>query len=323
MIFMTSKTILITGGAGFIGSYICKYLLEKNSKVICVDNLSTGSKKNIEPFLTNKNFKFFKGDITDNNFIETLYAMDFSKIYHLASPASVTHIMQHPVEAALANSLGTKNLLDIARKQNISVLFASSSEVYGDPKEHPQKESYLGNVNSVGLRSGYDEGKRFGEALCMAYHREYKVSIKIVRIFNTYGPNSSISDTRVVPQLVRQAVLGVPLTVHGDGRQTRSFCFVTDMAKGIIVMMEGREVGPINLGNTDEYTINDLANNIIKMTNSGSEIQYGKRPKDDPSQRKPEISLAKQKLGWTPKVGLKEGLTETIIYFRQILHEKL
>lgn len=316
--FCMDKKVLVAGGAGFIGSYVCKYLLENNNNVICVDNLTTGSQKNIEPFLTNKNFKFLLGDITDNNFIETLSGIEINKIYHLASPASVTHIMQHPVEAALVNSLGTKNLLDLAKKQNIPLLFASSSEAYGDPKEHPQKESYWGNVNSVGIRSGYDEGKRFGEALCMAYYREHNVKVKIVRIFNTYGPNSSANDTRVVPQLVRQAILGERLTVHGDGHQTRSFCFVSDMAIGIIAMMESKEVGPINLGNPDEYTILDLAHNIIKMTNSSSKIQYVERPKDDPTLRKPDITLAKQKLGWEPKVGLKTGLTETITYFRQL-----
>jgi nucleoside-diphosphate-sugar epimerase len=316
------KKVLVAGGAGFIGSYVCKYLLESGNNVLCVDNLSTGSKRNIDPFLTNKNFKFLKADVIDNSFIETLFASKLDKIYHLASPASVTHIMEYPVEAALANSLGTKNLLGIAKEQNIPILFASSSEAYGDPRQHPQKESYWGNVNSVGVRSGYDEGKRFGEALCMAYHREYDVKVKIIRIFNTYGPNSNVTDSRVVPQLVRQAILGEPLTVHGDGKQTRSFCFVSDMAKGIIAMMESAEVGPINLGNPDECTINDLAHNIIKMTNSSSEIQYVERPKDDPSQRKPDITLAKEKLFWEPKVSLKDGLTETIGYFRQMLKQK-
>lgn len=316
------KKVLVAGGAGFIGSYVCKYLLEEDLNVVCIDNLTTGSKKNIEPFLSNKNFQFLEGDITDNSFLETLPALGLSKIYHLASPASVTYIMQHPVEAALANSLGTKNLLDIAKKQNIPLLFASSSETYGDPKEHPQKESYWGNVNSVGVRSGYDEGKRFGEALCMAYYREYGTQIKIVRIFNTYGPNSSINETRVVPQLVRQAILGEPLTVHGEGTQTRSFCFVTDMAKGIIAMMRSDEIGPINLGNPDEYTINDLAGHIIKMTNPESEIQYVDRPKDDPLQRKPDITLAKEKIGWQPKVSIDEGLTETIEYFKKVLKKK-
>lgn len=317
--FCMDKKVLVAGGAGFIGSYVCKYLLENNVGVICVDNLTTGSKTNIDPFLTSKNFIFLEQDIADNNFIQNVSTLKFDKIYHLASPASVTHIMQHPVEAALVNSLGTKNLLDLAKKQNIPMLFASSSEAYGDPKEHPQKENYWGNVNSVGLRSGYDEGKRFGEALCMAYHREYNVKVRIVRIFNTYGPNSSINDTRVVPQLVRQAILGEALTVHGDGNQTRSFCFVTDMAKGIIAMMGSREVGPINLGNPDEYTINDLAHNIIKMTGSRSKIQHVERPKDDPSRRKPDITLAKEKLGWEPKVNVGDGLAETIVYFRKML----
>ena len=322
IINVMSKTSLVAGGAGFIGSHLCEALLGKGHKVICFDNLSTGNKRNVQKFLQDDNFTFIQGNVADPTAYGSIENLKIEKIYHLASPASVTYIMEYPVEAADANSSGTKYLLELAKKKNARFLFSSSSEAYGDPKEHPQKESYWGNVNSVGVRSGYDEGKRFGEALCMAYHREFGVNVKIVRIFNTYGPNSSISDSRVVPQLVRQAILKEPLTVHGDGAQTRSFCFVSDMAKGIIAMMESNEVGPINIGNHDEYTINDLANNIIKMTNSDSKIRYVERPKDDPSKRKPDITLAKQKLGWEPKVGLEEGLNETIVYFRQMLKEK-
>lgn len=319
--FCMDKKILVAGGAGFIGSYVCKYLLENNNNVICVDNLTTGSKKNIEPFLTDKNFKFLRGDITDNNFIETLSIIEINKIYHLASPASVTHIMQHPVEAALVNSLGTKNLLDLAKKQNVPILFASSSEAYGDPKEHPQKESYWGNVNSVGLRSGYDEGKRFGEALCMAYNRELGVQVKIVRIFNTYGPNSSVKDTRVIPQFVTQALRNDPLTVHGDGSQTRSFCYVSDMVSGFIKMIESSETGPINIGNPDEYKIIDIARKIISVTGSKSEIKFVQRPKDDPAVRKPDISLAKAKLNWSPIIPFDKGLEKTITYFKAVLRK--
>ena len=313
------KHILIAGGAGFIGSHLSKMLINLGKKVVSLDNLSTGRKSNIEDLLGSPNFTFIESDTRDK---KSLSNFTFSKIYDLASPASVTYISDHPIETATVNSIGVKNLLDLAKECNAAFLFASSSEVYGDPLEHPQKESYRGNVNPVGVRSGYDEGKRFGEALCMAYHREYGVNVKIVRIFNTYGPNSSIVDTRVVPQLVRQALLGEPLTVHGDGKQTRSFCFVSDMVEGIIEMMESSETGPINIGNPDEYTINDLASKIISMTGSSSKIKYVVRPKDDPKKRKPDIALAKKKLGWEPKVGLTEGLTKTIAYFRQVLKRK-
>ena len=313
------KHILIAGGAGFIGSHLSKMLINLGKKVVSLDNLSTGRKSNIEDLLGSPNFTFIESDTRDK---KSLSNFTFSKIYDLASPASVTYISDHPIETATVNSIGVKNLLDLAKECNAAFLFASSSEVYGDPLEHPQKESYRGNVNPVGVRSGYDEGKRFGEALCMAYHREYGVNVKIVRIFNTYGPNSSTVDTRVVPQLVRQALLGEPLTVHGDGKQTRSFCFVSDMVEGIIEMMESSETGPINIGNPDEYTINDLASKIISMTGSSSKIKYVVRPKDDPKKRKPDIALAKKKLGWEPKVGLTEGLTKTIAYFRQVLKRK-
>ena len=313
------KHILIAGGAGFIGSHLSKMLINLGKKVVSLDNLSTGRKSNIEDLLGSPNFTFIESDTRDK---KSLSNFTFSKIYDLASPASVTYISDHPIETATVNSIGVKNLLDLAKECNAAFLFASSSEVYGDPLEHPQKESYRGNVNPVGVRSGYDEGKRFGEALCMAYHREYGVNVKIVRIFNTYGPNSSIVDTRVVPQLVRQALLGEPLTVHGDGKQTRSFCFVSDMVEGIIEMMESSETGPINIGNPDEYTINDLVSKIISMTGSSSKIKYVVRPKDDPKKRKPDIALAKKKLGWEPKVGLTEGLTKTIAYFRQVLKRK-
>lgn len=316
------KHILIAGGAGFIGSHLSKMLINLGKKVVSLDNLSTGRKSNIEDLLGSPNFTFIESDTRDKKSLSSLSNFTFSKIYDLASPASVTYISDHPIETATVNSIGVKNLLDLAKECNAAFLFASSSEVYGDPLEHPQKESYRGNVNPVGVRSGYDEGKRFGEALCMAYHREYGVNVKIVRIFNTYGPNSSTVDTRVVPQLVRQALLGESLTVHGDGKQTRSFCFVSDMVEGIIAMMESSETGPINIGNPDEYTINDLASKIISMTGSSSKIKYVVRPKDDPKKRKPDITLAKKKLGWEPKVGLTEGLTKTIAYFRQVLKRK-
>jgi len=310
---------LVAGGAGFIGSHLCNELLKKGNKVICLDNLSTGNKKNIQPFLGNENFKFIEGSVTDLNIILKLNQFSIHKIFHLASPASVTYITHHPVDAADANSIGTKNLLKLALEKNAKFLFASSSEVYGDPKEHPQKESYWGNVNPVGIRSGYDEGKRFGEALCMAYKRDLNVDVKIVRIFNTYGPNSSVKDSRVVPSFIVHALRNESLSVYGDGMQTRSFCYVLDMVDGLIEMMESKETGPINLGNTDEYTILDLAKKIIKTIGSRSEIQFAERPQDDPNVRKPDIKKAKQKLAWKPKVGIDEGLSVTIDYFRNIL----
>lgn len=313
------KKILVTGGAGFIGSWLCERLIKENNQVICVDDLSTGSKRNILPFLNNPHFQFIEGDVCDQDAISKL-GTAYSEIYHLASPASVTYIMEHPVKAALANSVGTNNLLKIALENKAKFLFASSSEAYGDSKEHPQKESYWGNVNPVGVRSGYDEGKRFGEALSMAYHRELGTDVRIVRIFNTYGPNSSPNDTRVIPQLVTQAIGGESLTVHGDGQQTRSFCYVTDMVEGLVKMMESREVGPLNLGNSEEFKVLDIARKILEMTNSKSEITFVARPEDDPSQRKPNISQARERLFWEPKVPINEGLKPTIEYFKNLLH---
>lgn len=312
------KTILVAGGAGFIGSYLCEKLLTIGGKVICIDNLSTGNKKNIDSLQSNKNFQFIEADTRDSQLIEKLKGIFIDEIYDLASPASVTYIEKYPIEAATVNSIGTKNLLDLAKERKIRLLFASSSEAYGDPKEHPQKESYWGNVNPVGVRSGYDEGKRFGEALCMAYHREALVNVKIARIFNTYGPNSSPTDSRVIPRFVTQALRKNPLTVHGDGQQTRSLCFVSDMVEGLIKLMESNEIGPINLGNPDEMKVIEIAKKVIEVTNSNSKIVFVERPKDDPSVRKPNIELAKTKLNWEPKILLNEGLQITINYFKEL-----
>lgn len=316
------KKILVAGGAGFIGSHICKYLLEGSNIIICIDSLATCSQRNVKPLLTNNNFKFIEGDITDKNFIETLYDVDLDQIYNLASPASVSYITEHPIDVATVNSVGLLNLLNLAYTKKAKLLFASSSEVYGDPREHPQKETYRGNVNCVGVRSGYDEGKRFGEALCMAFRREKNLDVKIVRIFNTYGPNTSVKDTRVVPQFVMQAMLSKSLTVHGSGEQTRSFCYVSDLVDGIVRMMESESIGPINLGNPDEYRVIDIAKKIIVMTKSSSRISFVARPKDDPSKRKPDISMAKELLSFKPKVSLEEGLKRTIEYFRKVLEKK-
>lgn len=309
--------VLVSGGAGFIGSHLCQKLLPDNF-VVCVDNLSTGRKSNIEPFLSDKNFRFIKSDVRDPKLYEGLEER-ISRIYHLASPASVDYVTAHPIEAATVNSVGTYHILEYANRIKSRILFASSSEVYGDPKEHPQGESYWGNVNSVGVRSGYDEGKRFGEALVMAYRRERSLDTRIARIFNTYGPNSSPEDGRVIPRFVTTAITNKPLPIHGDGKQTRSFCYVTDLVDGLIKLMESDTMAPVNLGNPKEMTINEVAKKIIELTRSQSKIVYETRPQDDPSRRLPDIIVAKNKLDWEPKVSFDEGLAKTITYFRSIV----
>ncbi len=313
------KRILVAGGAGFIGSHLCEKLLKDGHEVLCLDNLMTGDKKNIKELIDQKNFHFIGADTRELVIDKPLFAGAVDEIYDLASPASVTYVCEHPIEAATANSIGTKNLLDLAQKIHAKFLFASSSEVYGDPTVHPQPETYWGNVNPVGIRSGYDEGKRFGETLTMAYRRERKMQGKIVRIFNTYGPRSSISDSRIVPSFITKAIRGEPLTVHGDGTQTRSFCYVSDMVSGLIQLMEQDEAGPVNIGNPEEHTILDMAKKIIQMTESRSQIIFVERPADDPSRRKPDITLAKKKLGWEPVVSLDDGLRQTIAYFRMVI----
>src|SRR3989344_2789116 len=311
--------ILVVGGGGFIGSHVCKKLIDEGHEVISIDIFTTGNKKNIEDIIGKKNFTSIQEDVCESSIIKKFSEKKIDEIYHLASPASVTYITDHPIEAALANSLGTKNLLELALIHKSKILFASSSEAYGDPKEHPQKESYRGNVNPVGVRSGYDEGKRFGEALCMAYHREKGIDVKIVRIFNTYGPRSRPNDTRVVPQFAVQALSGKDLTVHGDGQQTRSFCYVSDMVEGFISMMKSAETGPINLGNPTEYKIIDVAKKIIDLTGSPSKIAFIDRPPDDPAVRRPDITLANEKLHWSPTVSFDDGLPMTVKHLREIL----
>lgn len=315
-----NKFVLVAGGSGFIGSHLCNKLIELGERVVCVDNLTTGKKTNIENLLKNGNFTFIEADTREEKITSTLSKFAFSQIYDLASPASVTYISDHPIEAATVNSIGVKNLLELSKKNNATFLFASSSEAYGDPKEHPQKETYRGNVNPVGVRSGYDEGKRFGEAITMAYKREQNVNVRIVRIFNTYGPNSSVEDTRVVPQFICQALLGKALTVHGNGTQTRSLCYVSDLVDGIIKCMNSSYSEPINLGNPLELKIIDIANKILQMTKSSSKISFVVRPPDDPAIRCPDISLAKEKLSWDPKVTLEDGLNRTINYFKTTLN---
>ena len=303
--------ILLTGGAGFIGSHLCDFLLEKGHYVICVDNLLTGDIKNIKHNLQNKRFEFIKHDVTKP--LKISGKIDY--ILHFASPASPVDYMNYPLETLDVGSLGTKNLLELARKKKAKFLLASTSEVYGDPNVSPQSEEYFGNVNPIGPRSVYDEAKRFAEALTSAYVREKLVDARIVRIFNTYGPRMGLDDGRVVPNFIKQALTGQPLTIYGDGSQTRSFCYVSDMVSGIYKLMHAKTAGPINIGNPKELKVNEFANVILKLTGSRSKIAYKPLPQDDPKQRMPDISKAKKELDWEPKVGLEEGIKKTIEWF--------
>jgi len=304
--------IIVTGGAGFIGSHLCKTLLDQGHEVICVDNLYTGTKRNIEPFLKNSKFQFIEHDITEP-FNETA-----DQIYNLACPASPVHYQKDPVFTIKTSVIGTYNMLELAHRRKARILQASTSEVYGDPLEHPQKETYWGNVNPIGVRSCYDEGKRAAETLCMDFHRQHKTEIRIARIFNTYGPNMLPNDGRVVSNFIVQAIKGNPITIYGEGSQTRSFCYVTDMVEGLIKLMNSNITGPVNLGNPGEFTIKQLAEKIIKITGSKSTITHQPLPQDDPKQRNPDITRAKSNLDWTPKVELDEGLKLTIDYFKKI-----
>ncbi len=307
---------LITGGAGFIGSHLTQALLEKGERVIALDNLQTGTKEHFKTFRTNKNFKFIQADITG----KIAFKEPIDKIYNLACPASPGAYQKDPIHTLLTSVVGVKNILDIARAKKARMIQASTSEIYGDPLEHPQKESYRGNVNPLGPRACYDEGKRAGETLCMDYHRIHKVDVGIVRIFNTYGPNMAEDDGRVVSNFIVQALAGKDITLYGDGSQTRSFQYIDDLIRGLILMMESTATGPINLGNPDEYTVRQLAEKIISLTASQSKIVSKPLPEDDPQKRKPDVSLAKSTLGWQPKVQLEEGITKTIEYFRNSLH---
>lgn len=304
--------ILITGGAGFIGSHLCERFLGQGHEVTALDNLITGSKRNIKHLLSHKNFKFIQKDIS----VPFKYSAKVDWVMHFASPASPPDYLKHPIETLMVGSYGTKNALDIAKKNKAVFFLASTSEVYGDPLVHPQVESYWGNVSSTGIRSVYDEAKRFAEAMTMGYHRKYGVDTKIIRIFNTYGERMGLEDGRVIPNFITQAVLGKPVTIYGSGEQTRSYCFVDDLANGIEKMIRSKIHGPVNLGNPIELSVSGLAKVIIKMTGSKSTLVYKDLPADDPKVRKPDISLAKRELGWEPKVSLEEGLTKTIAYFR-------
>ncbi len=309
--------ILVTGGAGFLGSHLCERLLSEGHEVLCLDNFFTGRKKNLQHLMGNPCFELIRHDITQPILLEV------DKIYHLACPASPIHYQHNPVKTIKTNILGSINMLGIAKRVKARILFASTSEVYGDPAMHPQKEEYWGNVNPIGVRSCYDEGKRVAETLMMDYHRQNGVDVKIIRIFNTYGPRMLINDGRVVSNFIVQALRGEAITVYGRGTQTRSFCYVDDLVDGMIKMMDSENfTGPVNIGNPEEYTILDLANKIINMTGSRSKITYNPLPSDDPAQRRPDITLAWNKLGWKPRISVDEGIRKTIDFFRQELNER-
>ena len=305
------KRILVTGGAGFIGSHLCERLLKLGNEVICVDNFYTGSTSNIMHLIKNPYFEFIRHDITFPLFLEV------NEIYNLACPASPIHYQNDPVQTTKVNVHGSINMLGLAKRLKAKILQASTSEVYGDPKVHPQTEKYWGNVNCIGPRSCYDEGKRCAETLFFDYHRQHGIRIKVVRIFNTYGPRMHPNDGRVVSNFIMQAINGSAITIYGDGTQTRSFCYVDDMVDGIIRMMDCPDefTGPINMGNNDEYTIQNLANEIKVLTGSTSKIVKQPLPVDDPVRRKPDLRLAKEKLDWNPTVEISEGLRRTIDYF--------
>ena len=306
------KTILVTGGAGFIGSHLCKVLVDKGNKVICLDNLITGSKRNINQLLKRKNFEFINHDIT-----EPFYRNQIDEIYNLACPASPIQYRNNPIKTIKTCTIGVINILGLAKKNNAKILQASTSEVYGDPETHPQNECYNGNVNVMSPRACYDEGKRCAETLFIDYHREHNLDIRIVRIFNTYGPNMSINDGRVVSNFICQAIQGKNITVNGTGKQTRSFLYVDDLINGLTAVMSNsfNYNHPINLGNPNEISINDLANRILKLLKSNSKIVFENLPEDDPKRRRPDISLAKKLINWEPKTSLNKGLENTVKYF--------
>ena len=312
------KRILVTGGAGFIGSHLCEKLLNESNYVICLDNFFTGSKDNIAHLLSNENFELVTHDIINE------YYNDVDQVYNLACPASPPHYQYNAIKTIKTSILGVTNMLGLAKRCKARILQASTSEVYGDPKVHPQTEDYWGNVNPIGVRSCYDEGKRCAETLMMDYHRQNNVDIRIVRIFNTYGPHMAENDGRVVSNFIIQALKNEDITIYGDGSQTRSFCYVSDLVEAMVRMMNNSNnfIGPVNLGNPSERTILDFAKFIIKLTNSNSKIIYKPLPSDDPVQRKPDITLAKKELNWEPLVDIENGLLSTIKYFENRLSLK-
>jgi len=312
-----NKTILITGGSGFLGSHLCKKILDEGNNVVCLDNLETGSLDNIQPLQNNKNFKFINQDITTKIHLD----QHIDEIYNLACPASPVNYQKDPVKTNKTSVLGILNLLDLALIKNAKIFHASTSEIYGNPSMHPQKESYWGNVNPIGPRACYDEGKRCAETFCFDYQRQYGSRIKIVRIFNTYGPNMQANDGRVVSNFIVQALKNEPITIYGEGNQTRSFCYVDDLIKAFVGMMNSSEsfYGPVNIGNPTEFSMLELASEVLSVTKSSSKIIYKPLPQDDPEQRRPDISLAKKEFNWQPEVPLREGLIKTVEYFKKNL----
>jgi len=306
---------LVTGGAGFLGSHLIDRLIQKGNKVICLDNFYTGSNENINHWLGDTNF-----ELLSHNVVEKL-ELDVDKIWHLACPASPLHYQRDPIETARTNFLGTYNMLELARKNKAKILFASTSEIYGDPEVHPQPETYKGSVNPIGIRSCYDEGKRIGETLCFDYHRIHNLEIRVMRIFNTYGPRMLPNDGRVVSNFIVQALTGNELTIYGDGSQTRSFCYVDDLIDGMIALMNSDSLGPINIGNDKEFTVLELAEKVKEKIDPKLKIVFKDLPEDDPLQRKPVLKRALDDLNWKPKVNLDEGLDKTINYFRHIIGE--
>ena len=310
------KRILVTGGAGFLGSHLCDRLVDQGHDVLCLDNFFTGTKSNVIHLLGRKNFELIRHDLVHPIFLEV------DEIYNLACPASPVHYQYNPVKTVKTNVVGAINMLGLAKRVKAKILQASTSEVYGDPAVHPQTEDYWGNVNTIGLRSCYDEGKRCAETLFFDYHRQNKVNIRVVRIFNTYGPRMHPNDGRVVSNFIVQALQNREITIYGDGTQTRSFCFVDDLVEGLLLMMNGddRFTGPVNLGNPGEFTMVALAEKIVELTGSRSPIIFQPLPQDDPRQRQPDISLARKHLDWAPETDLEAGLTKTISYFRELLN---
>ena len=312
------KRILVTGGAGFLGSHLCDRLIEQGNDVICIDNLFTGSKDNIRHLMGNPYFEFIRHDVTEPIYVEV------DQIYNLACPASPIHYQYDPIKTGKTSVLGALHTLGLAKRVHARILQASTSEVYGDPEIHPQPESYRGCVNPIGIRSCYDEGKRMAETLFFDYHRQHQVDIKVIRIFNTYGPRMNTHDGRVVSNFIVQALKNENITIYGSGEQTRSFCYVDDLIEGMIRMMNSRDgfTGPVNIGNPGEFTMLELAQKIIDLTGSSSKIVFEPLPQDDPMQRRPMIDLAKKELSWEPTVNLEEGLKKTIAYFDDLLMNK-
>ena len=306
------KKVLVTGGAGFLGSHLCERLLERGNDVICVDNFFTGNKSNVKHLLSNPMFELMRHDVTFPLYLEV------DEIYNLACPASPVHYQFDPIQTTKTSVFGAMNMLGLAKRTKAKILQASTSEVYGDPEVHPQPEGYWGKVNPIGIRSCYDEGKRCAETLFFDYHRQHQVEIKVARIFNTYGPRMHPEDGRVVSNFIVQALRGEDITIYGDGSQTRSFCYVDDLVEGFLRLMDTKEcvTGPINLGNPFEFTMKELAEKVIALTNSESSLVYHDLPQDDPKQRQPDIELASRELNWTPEVQLEEGLARTIEYFK-------